>query len=343
MAVSQGWFGEAGARAGPLRLGVLPTIAPYRTMTSCASARTPAIVSIMADASPGFSVVLAGGGCKTFWGMGVLRSIADLLPPIDHWAGTSAGAIMALVRVADREAESLEHFLAATRNNPRNFYPRHVLRGRPVFPHEAIVREALRFILADGGFARILAGPPVHILQSYVLPGRPTLRTGFAAFRDFDRRNRIGRLHGPSRPTPGLGVQIVHSVDAKDPEQLLEWVLMSSTAPPVTPMVRRGGRRYLDGALVDNVPVRALPAHAHRGRILVLLSAPEKVARRPLRLPEGGQILYLGPADFPPVKTWDYTSPEALVATYELGQREGKVLRPRVEALLAQPLRVTRV
>src|SRR5690606_3858705 len=55
----------------------------------------PAMVPGMADASPGFSVVLAGGGCKTFWGMGVLRSIAGLLPPIDHWAGTSAGAIMA--------------------------------------------------------------------------------------------------------------------------------------------------------------------------------------------------------------------------------------------------------
>ncbi|MFO7565031.1 MAG: patatin-like phospholipase family protein [Enhygromyxa sp.] len=293
----------------------------------------------MADASPDFSVVLAGGGCKTFWGMGVLRSIADLLPPIDHFAGTSAGAIMALVKVAQREDPALEHFLAATRDNPRNFYPRHVLRGRPVFPHEGIVRDALRFILAEGGYQRIMQGPPVHILQSYVAPGMPTLRTGIAAFREFDRRNRIGRLHGPQHPTPGLGVQVVRSVDASDPEQLLEWVLMSSTAPPVTRMLRRAGRRYLDGALVDNVPVRALPESAHRGRILVLLSAPEKVARRALRLPTGGQILYLGPADFPPVKTWDYTSPAAINATYELGQREGAVLRRRVEALLAAPCR----
>ena len=285
---------------------------------------------------PSFSVVLAGGGCKTFWGMGVLRAIEDLLPPIDHFAGTSAGAIMALVRVADREDPALAHFLAATRNNPRNFYPRHVLRGRPVFPHEAIVREALDYIFADGGFERILAGPPVHILQSYVVPGRPTLRTGFAAFRAFDRRNRSGRLHGPREPVPGLGVEVVCSTDARDREQLAEWVLMSSTAPPVTRMRHHAGRRYLDGALVDNVPVRALPEDAHRGRILVLLSAPDKVARRPLRLPEGGRILYLKPADYPPVKTWDYTSPDAIAATYALGQREGQVLRRRVEALLSE-------
>jgi hypothetical protein len=289
-------------------------------------------------AEPTLSVVLAGGGCKTFWGMGVLRSIADLLPPVDQWAGTSAGAIMALVEVADRVDASLAHFIEATRNNPRNFYPQHLLRGQPVFPHEAIVRDALRFILADGGFARIRRGPPVHILLSYLAPGRPALRTGLAAYRAFDRRNRIGRLHGPRQPTPGLGAQVVRSVDAMDPDQLIEWVLMSATAPPVTRMVRRGGRRYLDGALVDNVPVRALPERAHAGRILALLSAPEKVARRPLRLPEGGQILYLGPADFPPVKTWDYTSPEAIVATYELGRREGEILRGRVEALLAAPV-----
>lgn len=300
--------------------------------------RIHAMVPSMAEGSS-FSIVLAGGGLKTFWGMGVLRAIADLLPPVDHWAGTSAGAVMALVKVSDREAESLEHFLAATGNNPRNFYPRHVLRGRPVFPHEGIVREALRFIFADGGFTRIQTGPPVHILQSFVAPGMPTLRTGLAAFRDFDRRNRLGRLHGPQHPTSGLGVEVVRSTDASDPNQLLEWVLMSSTAPPVTRMLRHGGRRYLDGALVDNVPVRALPERAHQGRVLALLSAPEKVARRPLRLPQGGQILYLGPADFPPVKTWDYTSPADVLATYELGQREGAVLRGRVEALLAAPTR----
>jgi predicted acylesterase/phospholipase RssA len=289
----------------------------------------------MADQGPSFSIVLAGGGLKTFWSMGVLEAIADLLPPIDHWAGTSAGAVMALVKVGKREQDSLAHFLAATAKNPRNFYPRHVLRGRPVFPHEAIIRDALRFIFSDGGFERIKQGSPVHILLSYVVPGRPMLRTGLAAYRAFARRDRIGRLHGPMRPPPGFGVQVVRSTDASDAEQSLEWVVMSSTAPPVTPLVRRGGRRYLDGALVDNVPVRALPEHARTGKILVLLSAPEKVARRPLRLPEGGHILYLGPADFPPVKTWDYTSPEAIVATYELGQREGQVLRERVIALLS--------
>ena len=56
----------------------------------------------MASSGAGLSVVLAGGGCKTFWGMGVLRSLEDMLPPVQHYAGTSAGAIMALVKVSER-------------------------------------------------------------------------------------------------------------------------------------------------------------------------------------------------------------------------------------------------
>lgn len=285
------------------------------------------------DPSP-FSIVLAGGGLKTFWGMGVLRTVEDLLPPITHWAGTSAGAVMALVRVSERIEESYRFTLDITAANRRNVYLRPLLAGASPFPHDAITRKILRFILADGGFARIRHGPPVHILMSYLEPGRPVLRTGLKALRDFELRSRIGRYHGPSRPSAGLGARVVRSVDAMDPDQLIEWILMASSTPPVIPMIHRGGRRYLDGALIDNVPVRALPESARRGRILALLSGPYRVARRWLRLPEGGRILYLAPAAPLPVQTWDFASPEAIRATYELGQREGRVLRDRVAALL---------
>jgi predicted acylesterase/phospholipase RssA len=281
-----------------------------------------------------FSVVLAGGGLKTFWGMGVLRAIEDLLPPVDDWAGTSAGAVMALVKVSERVDESYRYVLETTAANHRNIYLRQVLGGASPFPHDAITRKILRFVLADGGFTRIRHGAPVHILMSALDPGRPVLRTGLMALRDFELRSRAGRYHGPSRPTAGLSARVVRSIDAMDPEQLIDWLLMASSTPPVTPMIRRGGRRYLDGALIDNVPVRALPEPAQQGRILALLSGPYKVARRWLKSPEGGRILYLAPVAELPVQTWDYTSPDAIQATYELGQREGRVLRDRVAALL---------
>lgn len=280
--------------------------------------------------SSSFSVVLAGGGGKTFWGMGVLESIRDLLPPVEHWAGVSAGAAMSLVKVTDKVEAGLRFFLELTRNNPRNFYPARLLQGRPAFPHEQMLRDTLRFILAEGGFSQVRHGAPVHILLSYIAPGHPSLRTGLAAFNAFNRRNRIGRVHGPSQPPPGMGVQVVRSSEAKDQNELIDWVIASSTAPLIARMQREDGRRYLDGALIDNVPVRALPEVARRGRILVLLSAPEKVARRVLRTHEGGQILYLCPAELPPANLWDFTSPAAIQATFDMGRRDGEVLRRRV-------------
>ena len=288
------------------------------------------------DPGDNLSVVLAGGGLKTFWGMGVLRTLEERLqlPPIANWAGTSAGAVMALVKVSERVEESYRFTLEITAANRRNIHLRQMLSGASPFPHDAITRKILRFVLADGGFARIRHGSPVHILMSYLEPGRPFLRTGLTALRDFELRSRVGRYHGPSRPTPGLGAQIVRSIDAMDPEQLIEWILMASSTPPVIPMIHRGGRRYLDGALIDNVPLRALPESAQRGRILALLSGPYKVARRWLRLPEGGRVLYLAPSGELPVQTWDFASPGAIEATYELGQREGRVLCDRVAALL---------
>ncbi|NVB42831.1 patatin-like phospholipase family protein [Pseudenhygromyxa sp. WMMC2535] len=286
----------------------------------------------------GFSIVLAGGGIKTFWSMGVLRSIADLLPPVDHYAGVSGGAVMAVVQVSERVDASLDFFVAATRQNQRNFYPGALLRGGRPFPHEAMLRRTMDFVLEDGGFERIQAGPPIHILLSYIAAGRSPWRTGLSAFRTFERRSRAGWAHGPAKLPPGMGMQVVSSVTAGSREQLVDWTLMSSSTPLVTRPQFQGGRRYVDGALVDNVPVRALPNAARAGRVLALLTSPRKVARRPLRTVDGGLILYLHPAEELPASLWDYASPDRLLDLWAQGQREGRALRPRVEALLAAPL-----
>jgi predicted acylesterase/phospholipase RssA len=281
----------------------------------------------------GLAVVLAGGGGKTLWSMGVLDSIRDLLPPVEHWAGVSAGAAMALIQVSGRITESLDDIVASAHANPRNVHLGRALRGGPLFPHEAMFRASLRFMLAEGGFERVQAGAPVHILLSYVGSGRSGLRAGLNAIGAFTRRDRIGRLHGPASPPPGMGMQVVRSIDASGPDQLTDWVMMSANTPLISPSVWISGRRYLDGALIDNVPVRALPESAKAGRVLVILSGPKKVARRPLRTPEGGTILYLAPADDPPARTWDYASGDAMQATIDAGRREGEVLRKRVAAL----------
>jgi predicted acylesterase/phospholipase RssA len=283
-----------------------------------------------------FSVVLSGGGCKAFWSVGALDELEPSLPPIDHWAGVSAGAAMALTRVSGRFDASFSSFLEAVAANHRNFYPSRVLRRERPFPHNVIYREAVRSLLREDGFARLREGPPVHILLSYVRAGQPFVATTFNAVQAFVDRRRRNILHGPVELPPGIGTEVVCSREAIDVEQLIDWTLMSSTIPPITPIRRKAGRRYLDGGLIDNVPIRALPAQA-RGpgaKILCLVSHRVRVPREPVLGADGAEILYLAALDDLPVRVWDYTSAERVRAAIDLGRRNAAALRERVLGFL---------
>jgi predicted acylesterase/phospholipase RssA len=288
-----------------------------------------------------FSVVLSGGGCKAFWSNGALQVLDDCLPRIDNWAGVSAGAAFALTHVSRRFDDTFVHFLGAVEANQRNFYLERALRRERPFPHNQIYRDAVRFVLRDGGFARIRESAPVYMLLSYVLAGHPFVSTSWNAVQAFVDRRRRGVLHGPSQLPAGIGTQVVCSREAMDVEQLLDWTLMSSTIPPITPIQRRAGRRYLDGGLIDNIPIRALPEHARAkgAKILCLVSHRVRVPERPVRLPSGAEVLYLSASEPLPVRVWDYTSPERVIAAMELGRRDATAMRERVIAFTRQHAR----
>lgn len=286
-----------------------------------------------------FSVVLSGGGCKAFWANGVLRSIAGVLPPIDHWAGASAGAAFAITHAAGRFEHAFDRFLVSVTSNQRNFYLDRALRRQRPFPHDEIYRDAVGVALRDPGFAQMQASGPVHILLSYVQPGEPFVSTSWDAVRAYADRRRRGVLHGPEALPRGVGVEVVSSHAATDVQELLDWALMSSTIPPITPIQRKAGRRYLDGGLIDNVPIRALPeqARGEGSKILCLISHHVRVPERPVPWPSGAQVLYLAASAPPPVRVWDYTSPERVLATIELGERDGAALRDKVIAFIDAP------
>lgn len=111
---------------------------------------------------------------------------------------------------------------------------------------------------------------------------------------------------------------VVTARECDTPDALVHAILQSSTAPPIVPVTRRNGNLALDGGLVDNVPLSAV---AECRRPLVLLS-------RPVRdLPVGGREVYACPSETVPVSTWDFSSPDKIVETFELGRRDGARFR----------------
>ena len=152
--------------------------------------------------SPRFSVVLSGGGCKAFWSVGVLDVLEPAMPAVDHWAGASAGAAMALSRVAGRFEHGFSRFLESVAANQRNFYPSRVLKRERPFPHNDIYRDAIRFMIRGEGFTQIRDGAPVHMLLSYVHAGQPFVATTLERGLGLRRPPASLRAPRPRRAAP---------------------------------------------------------------------------------------------------------------------------------------------
>lgn len=277
-----------------------------------------------------FSIVLAGGGCRTFWNIGVLRELGDLLPEVREWAGVSAGSAMAVITAAGKVEEAMDAFIEATAKNERNFYPTRLLGEEPAFPHEDMYRGVLGGALSNGGFEKLKNGPTVRILLAYVERGHPPFRTAFGAMRAYSKRKKTHVVHGPERPHPGLGAEVRIAQEAAAAGEVIDHILYSSATPPVTRVPRIDGRTYIDGGFVDNVPVRALSDEAQAGKVLVLLTRPIPEEH----LPQSETRLYLGPQEPTPIQKWDYTNPEKVKATYEMGRADARRFIKRVEEFL---------
>src|SRR5262249_41775186 len=158
------------------------------------------------EARVSLSIVLAGGGCRTAWSVGVLEELRDALPEPREWAGVSAGSCMA-VGVAGRSTEPMMAcFLADTPVNRRNVTPGRLGRAS-VFPHEAIYRATVAAGLDGAGLERLHGAGPVRILLAYTTPEARFARTFLTAVRGYRARKRAAILHGPEVAPPGLGIE----------------------------------------------------------------------------------------------------------------------------------------
>ena len=277
------------------------------------------------------SIVFSGGGCRAFWSLGVYRAIADKLPPLKELAGVSAGSAMSLGVASGTVDHMIEVFKDRTGKNARNIYPERWLIGKRAFPHEDMYRGTILDCVVGDAWDTMLSGPPVRILQAYVAAGRPVWRTTWRAVSQYRQRRKAGEVHGPLTPYDGIVEEVDSSHNATVPGDLADYVLKSSTSPPVTSIPREDGKMYLDGSLVDAVPLRALTPEAQAGRVMILLTRcyPEG------KLPQKENHLYLMPSVPPPIHKWDYTSPAAIQLALDAGERDATAQLARIEAFLS--------
>ncbi len=296
------------------------------TVPGCADPAAPdADAQRARDALAGFdNLVFAGGGNRCWWQSGVWEVLrpAGLAPRTI--AGVSAGAATACMLLAGRGESALAHYLRITATLRRNFQPERLLRGERAFPHAQIYREALLRLLDADALQQLRAQPPVYVQVARPprwLPGHSALLAGILAYQ-FDKKVRRA-LHPRAGRALGFRAEVLRAQDCATAEQLADLLLASSCTPPFTPALTLHGRAVLDGGMVDNVPVHALPEPD--APTLVLLTR-----RYPRPLPRSGARAYLQPSRPVPVSGWDYTNGAGIRAAIELGRHDAGALLERL-------------
>jgi len=270
---------------------------------------------------PFYSVIFAGGGNRCVWQAGFWEVAAPALglePKVV--ASVSAGACISAMALAGSTNDSMDYMKAKTGANPKNFYWQNLFNGKPAFPHLGIYRQALLDLLNAEALAKLKQGPDLRVLlarpPAWANPMMGVL-LGFASYTL--EKHLLHPLHPQWALKAGFKAEVVPVSACRNPKDLADLILASSCTPPIVPAMYRNGRPVLDGGLIDNVPVAALQPHEFPALVLLTRRYP------PDLLTGHRDRVYLQPSRPAPAGKWDYTNPQALQDTFDLGQRDAEM------------------
>jgi len=181
--------------------------------------------------APRFGLVLGGGGLRGLAHVGALRALADAGWEPDEIAGTSIGALVAAAWAAGFDLDEMEELALSMRR-----------------------RDIFRIAHADMAFKR-MHSPALYRIEPLDALVRGLL--GEATFRDLPRRLIIGCVEINS------GMQAFFGLPGLDDVRVADAIFASCALPGFFPPREIGGRYWVDGALVDNLPVRLMASRGH--------------------------------------------------------------------------------
>jgi predicted acylesterase/phospholipase RssA len=275
----------------------------------------------MKQNNPYNAIVFSGGGCRCFWQVGfyeVLSESCSFVPNV--FAGVSAGAAMACMIAANRIKEGMRFFKEIARNNKKNLYIENMLNHKPLFPHHDMYLEALNNILDDKAFQAIKRSPPdIRVLLSYPPECLGAFTGALIGFFAYSLEKLLFEPLHPKFPVLlGYKAKVISVKSCPRKKDLTDLILQSSCTPPVIPFLKRDGKPVFDGGLVDNVPARII--NTSNQKVLVLLTRNYPINK----LHHVKNRIYVQPSRPIHVKKWDYTDPEGIQKTYDLGRKDAE-------------------
>lgn len=269
-------------------------------------------------------IVFAGGGNRCFWQAGFWDAVSGEMPlEPNHIASVSAGSAISCAILAGKVYETLEITKEVMSTNPKNRYLENIFKSEPIYPHSKLYRDIILRALDEASLARIKRGPANHILLARIpkwLGPRSAVAIGIGAYQL--EKHLLHPVHPRLGRMLGFRSEFIPAAECQDVNALADLILCSSCTPPFTPVMYHRQKPVLDGGMVDNVPVHGLDTFA--GSTLVLLSRPYQ------KLPVIKDRLYVQPSRKVDVESWDYTRPDSIQKTFELGKQDGMAFLQRM-------------
>lgn len=280
------------------------------------------------------AITFAGGGNRAFYQLGLLNVWgARLFPRVGCFATCSAGACVAALLLSGRRVEVSEYWRSLSGGLKKNFEWGRLLSGQRPTPHEPLYRDMLLYAFASGGLERIRSQPFPFLVLTTTLPKRvPTIAATLLALCAYklEQVTRKGEVHPTYGRRVGFGALAFDARACETPTELADLIIASSATPPFTSVGRFGGRRLLDGGVIDNVPAFLADEVAGITRNLVMLTRPYP----PELTGQRGSRLYFAPREPLPIGRWDFTRPDLLEATVATGERNARAHEALIEDFL---------
>lgn len=264
------------------------------------------------------NVVFAGGGNRCFWQAGAWQTIqAHIDKAPQNIASVSAGSAISCSLFSNKFDTVYETTLKVMTDNKKNRYWENLFTREPIHPHNRLYRYIIETAIDQEGLATLKQGPKNHILVAHIpswLGPKSATLVGLSAYQL--EKKLFHPVHPKFGKALGFKSEFITVQECGSINELCNLIVSSSCTPPFTPLMYQSGKAVLDGGMIDNIPVHGVSHYP--GDTLILCSRPYK------NLPNIPGRTYLAPSNSVAVNAWDYTNPQAIIATFKQGKEDAQ-------------------
>jgi predicted patatin/cPLA2 family phospholipase len=283
------------------------------------------------------SLAIAGGGCKAFYALGIGYKMRTWGIKFKAMSGVSAGAAMILGILSETEEASFEYIESLVRRNESNFEFTRLLKGERPFPHENIYRRTIRYGLDMEKIRR--SGVKIFIQAVAAFPkqrdrfgdivnkAKIISQTAQAFLLDESDKQKGKECNRVQKIIEKWNLKefVFTNKDLQDESVMEQIILNSSSIPPVVSFQNKDDMYFLDGGLINNLLLEVFPLKDKK--IGIYYDATSIMGKNPIVLQN---TLLLKPSRELNITTFDYTNPEGLKDTYELGKKDAKDAKTQI-------------